>query len=347
MKPLISISTRLLTNVEALNMVESIGNVTRHRRATIILQTERGYRKVEVPCLSGEAVAHAYQEALVQTAKVIYTHEGLEPPICDWCRRGEFFKSMDNAHTMPRVKSAIKGLEGPELAYAFEKEVINGCLVEDIGGFLRAERPPVKRTSRFQVGYLVPTADAIESTALESQFHVRHAASEAVRGAERAAQMIYYVETGSAVYGLCFNLDIGGIGETSMVKVEQVLDKEERMRRIRTALGGLLLLLSSKFFGAKRTRFLPIIEVKSIVAGISKPIGFTVEPPNIANFVEETKAKADGFRKILERLKIKEELELYAYSSEVEVPEGVIKTSSVEELLERLTIKTMEMVEES
>jgi len=344
-RPFVSLAARLLVNVEALNMVEAIGNVTRHRRATVIIhEPDGGYRKVEVPCVSGESLAHAYQVALVEAAKAIYAKEGAAVPVCEWCARGEFFKSMDDSHTMPQVKAAIKGLKGAEQAHAFEREVIRGCFVEDLGGFLRAERPPVKRTSRFQVGYMLPTADTIAATSLDTQFHVRHAPTEAVRGEERAAQMIYYVETGSAIYGLCLNLDVDGIGKTSMVKVEEVVEKAERLRRVRASLAALLALLSTKAFGAKRSRFLPLIEVRSVVAAVSSPVAFTVEPPSYASFIETTRSKAEKFLAAMKKLGIDEEVSLYAFSKEVEVPEGMERADSAEELLDKLASKVLGML---
>lgn len=332
----LSLAARLLVNVEALNMVESIGNVTRHRRATIIVAHNGEYRKIEVPAISGETLAHAYQEALVLVAKQIFPRK---PPICPWCKRGEFFKSMDKVHTMPEVKQAIGKLKGKEHVRTFEETVIKNCLVEDIGGFLRAEKPPVKRTSLFQIGYMVPTFDAINTTSLESQFHVRHAPSEAVRAEkqERAAQMIYYIETGSALYGITFNLDVGGIGQTSMMEVRDVLDNEEKRLRIKTALGALTVFLSSGLFGAKRTRFLPILDVRSVVAAVSTPVPFTLIPPATKNFIAQTAEKSTNFNEIMSKLGISEEINVYAYSKEVaELPETVTRAKSVEDLLEKV-----------
>jgi len=332
----LSLAARLLINVEALNMVESIGNVTRHRRATVIITHNGEYRKIEVPAISGETLAHAYQEALVLVAKQIFSGK---PPICSWCERGEFFKSMDDAHTMPEVKQAIGKLKGKDQVRAFEEAVIKNCLVEDIGGFLRAERPPVKRTSLFQIGYMVPTFDAINATSLESQFHVRHAPSEAVRAErqERAAQMIYYIETGSALYGVTFNLDIGGIGRTSMIEVKDVLSSEERELRIKTTLGALTVLFSSGLFGAKRTRFLPILDVCSVVAAVSSPVPFTVIPPVTKDFIVQTAEKSTRFNEIMSKLNVSEDVHVYVYSKEIEeLPENVIEAKSVEDLLEKV-----------
>ncbi|OYT52859.1 MAG: type I-A CRISPR-associated protein Cas7/Csa2 [Desulfurococcales archaeon ex4484_217_2] len=331
----LSLSARLVVNVEALNMVESVGNVTRHRRASVIIETPEGYRKVEVPAVSGETIAHGYQEALVKVANVIYDGR---PPICKWCSRGEFFKEMDKAHTIEEAKK-ITG-EREEYAHAFEKIVIAKCLVEDIGGFLKAERPPVRRTSRFQVGYMVPVKDAIKVSSLESQFHARHAPSEPVKAEqERAAQMIYYVEVGSAVYGLTFNLDIDGIGYTSLVKKEPAVDEEERKRRIKVALSALLDLLSGYGFGAKRTRFLPISEIRSFALAISHPMPFTVLPPSTIGFINESIEKKRKFIEAYSTVGVDEKVRMFVFSKEVKEiakDKDVEVVSSLEEALRKV-----------
>lgn len=329
----ISISTRLLVDVEALNMVESVGNVTRHRRATIIVETPEGYKKAEVPAVSGEMIAHGYQESIVRIAEKIYDGK---PPVCKWCRRGEFFKEMDAKHTIEEA-SKVSG-EGEEYAHEFEKAVVKNCIVEDIGGFLKAEAPPVRRTSRFQVGYMVPVKDAIKACNLESQFHVRHAPSEpSKREGERAAQMIYYVEVGSALYGLMFNLDIDGIGYTSLVKKELVVSSEERAKRIRVALGALLDIFSGYAYGAKRTRFLPIIEAESFAIAISDPMPFTMLPPTTKNYINNTLYKKMKYNQALARIGVKENVKIYAYSKEVEISKDpdLEVVSSVEEALDK------------
>ena len=338
----ISISTRLLVDVEALNMVESVGNVTRHRRAMIIIETPEGYKKAEVPAVSGEMIAHGYQEALVKVAEKIYNGK---PPICKWCVRGEFFKEMDAKH-MVEEAAKVTG-EGEEYAHKFETAVIKNCIVEDIGGFLKAEAPPVRRTSRFQVGYMVPVKDAIKACSLESQFHVRHAPSEpSKREGERAAQMIYYVEVGSAIYGLMFNLDVDGIGYTSLVKKELVVDREERLRRIKVALGALLELFSGSSYGAKRTRFLPIIETKSFAITVSDPMPFTMLPPTTKNFINNTVHKKAKFNQALTRIGIKENIKIFAYSEETEIVKDpdLEDVSSVEEALDKAIEYVMKRV---
>ena len=57
----ISIRGRVLINVEALNMTESVGNYVKHRRVPVILSSG-GYVAFFVPAISGESIAHGFQE---------------------------------------------------------------------------------------------------------------------------------------------------------------------------------------------------------------------------------------------------------------------------------------------
>ena len=330
----LSLAARILVNVEALNMVESVGNVTRHRRATFIVPRDSGgYVKVEAPAISGETIAHAYQELLAYLA--LKTYPSGKAPLCQWCARGEFIKSADQKHTIPGGEDIKDPIE-------FEKFVIKSCLVEDIGGFLRAERPPSKRTSRFSVGYMIPTYDTIEHTVLESQFHARHVPTEALKEEARerraAAQMIYYVETGSAVYGFNFNIDLGTIGHSSLEKVEKVVDDNDYANRVKIALDALYLLLTNADFGAKRTRFLPFIEIRSALAAISRPVQFNVLPPSRPTFIKDTAEKLQIFKKMVDDLGISEDVTLIAFSEEeaVEIPSGIESVGSIDELMKRV-----------
>ena len=64
----LSLSARLLINLESLNMAESVGNVTKHRRAPVVVDGEGGYRLVYVPVVSGMSLAHHYQRLLATAA---------------------------------------------------------------------------------------------------------------------------------------------------------------------------------------------------------------------------------------------------------------------------------------
>lgn len=350
----VSVGVRFLLNVEALNMVESIGNLTKHRRAPLVIPDEKGgYKLVYVPAISGESFAHAIQENLVNVAKVLWK----EPPVDEWSLRGEFFKFGDQKH-MPddlkeifikcsnKAKKTKNVREIAELKHLVEREAIRLSIVADVGGFLIAEIFPVKRTSPLSVGYIVPVYDAIEATALESQFHVRHVPSETkegggARGEEseeraRAAQMIYYVEVGSALYGATINLDVSKIGRTSLIKIEDVVGEEERRKRVKASLLAIALTVSELSFGAKRSRFNPIGETLEVLAAISHPKPFTVSPPHNNDYMEVTQKRARNFISLLGRAGIEGEVRLLGYRREGGIPSGIESFSTPEELFERM-----------
>jgi CRISPR-associated protein Csa2 len=232
----LSFSFRILTNAEALNAVESLGNIIRHRRATVVIPKGDKHVLLTVPAVSGEAIRHGYQLMLVKLASA----RGIN--VCKLCSIGEFVK-----HGIPDL---IKELE-PDLYNTFkggkslpekELEIIKGCAVEDIAGFLvPMEELQIKRTSRVEVSYMLPALgeDSL-AFSLDTQFHTRSAPqtqqilSQTNKGKKtsgeqstsqsqeassqeqpQAAQSIYYVESASAVYTFSVNIDLSGIGVAS------------------------------------------------------------------------------------------------------------------------------------
>jgi CRISPR-associated regulatory protein, Csa2 family len=277
----ISFSLRVLIDAEALNMVESTGNYTKHRRAPLVVPVEGGFEIRYVPAISGESLAHAYQAILAELA------EGRRLPVCEKCTTGEFLKHatddvFGNSDWEKQVQSYAKNKD----FHSAEKTLITNCVVEDVGGFLYTHGN-VRRTSRVAFGYMLPARDFAEAAAVEPQFHVRHVPSQP----ERGKQMIYYVETGSALYVLSGYLDICGIGCTSMVKRECLGNADERRR---VAVKALALMLSNQMYGGKRTRFLPAWTVASGVFAVSKS-PFMVTPGHVRDYIDETIRRAKKY----------------------------------------------------
>lgn len=316
MYPYLSIGVRFKADVEALNMSESVGNVTRHRRAPVLLKDRDEYKLVYVPAISGESLAHAYQRNIVEIAKLVYD----KPPLDEWSLRGEFIKFADAKHLSPSLKSLVAGakkMKEEEFQHMFEKTAIAESLVADIGGFLYAETPPVRRTSPFRIGYAVPVEEAVRQSIIEAQLHTRNVlAGIKAGGEERQAQMIYYVEVASSVYGVTASLDLDMIGKTSMVRVEKAVDDEEIKRRIRIAVLALAVTLGQKLFGAKLSRFTPILEIIDAVAALSKPLPFNVSPPQKKGYIEDTARRAERYRELLEKTGIPGTMiKLYGYNA--------------------------------
>lgn len=305
----ISVGVRFEANVEALNAVETVGNYSKHRRVPYLCYDEekKRYRTVYVPAVSGESLAHAYQELLVHEALEAY---GEKAPVCEDCRRSEFFKSMNKEY----LKKKLKGGKIPEDPYLLENEVISNCLVEDVGGFLYAEKPPVKRSSAFQVSYALPIKSVAIYSVTEPQLHARHAQLKEVkapRRGEASEQMIYYVETGTAIYGFLLNLDLDAIGRSALTSKIVIEDVEVKKRK-EVAMKALVRMLSSRQFGAKLSRFFPMGDILSTAISITGH-PFAVTSPIYSGYIMSTAERL----KVL-NTKFKEEAQLLVYDKGTE-----------------------------
>ncbi len=343
----LSLGLRALINVEALNMVESVGNIVRHRKAAIVYKRNQAYVVRWAPAISGESMAHSYQSLLADLA----SRRGL--PVCTYCSKHEFVKHADRKIFGDKeweLKLASK-LEGAEhkgkagidpltLMHEVEETIISNCVVEDIGGFLYAGRIPVKRTSRFACSFMIPALDAVEKAIVESQFQVRHAPTVSQRWDQ--AQMPYNVEVGSAIYAWSFYIDLASIGCTSCVKRE-CLDLDERLKRVELAIDALALMLDSRLFGAKQSRFMPIVSYEIVLVSLSKPLPFNVSPPATSpQFVHDTVKRVEAFIDATGS-----QVEIYGYAGDDEAKRlleaNKVKTySTIMELFEEVKRKVQE-----
>lgn len=332
---MISIAFRAIINLESLNGIESVGNLSRHRTAPIVVPNKTGgYSNRYVPVISGESLAHGYQEALVNTAK----NMGIS--IGSLSMRGEFIKYAENSYVEADGISPPKDAND---ARRFEVDILLKDIVADVGGFLYAGTVPVKRTSRIQFGYMLPATDAIESAALEAQFHARHIPSE-TKGAQ-SGQMPYNVEVGSALYTATINLDLDTIAEPS-VKYGKKSPKEDKLddekdSRKKAALSALMQLLSGINFGARKSRFFPNLEYVSMLAAISSPYTFVVSSGASREYIASTKIRAEHFKSFLSRTKSAKSsvIDIIAFDKEDKIPEGIDKAATMEELMNKVLAK--------
>ncbi len=179
MRGFLSLSARVVVNAEAMNMVEAIGNVVRHRKAAHVYRIREGqnerYEIRTVPVVSGEALRHAVQRALAEVAEMM----GL--PVCSWCRRGEFVKHgvvLDEFICDVKGAGSVAGFEKAAGRSIYEAEglIMESCVVEDVGGFLIPRRAPEEGASVLGVGYLVPAVEGGRVLCgFAVQFHVRRA----------------------------------------------------------------------------------------------------------------------------------------------------------------------------
>jgi len=326
----LSISFRLLMNLESLNSVESIGNLVRHRTAPIVIPTDNGYVIRFVPAVSGESLAHAYQLCLVDEAK------RLNLPLTEESERGEFLKFADDNLL---EKYGVQKPKSEGQIRRAEVQILLRDVVCDIGGFLYAGDFPIKRTSLFQVGYMIPALRDVKATALETQFHVRHAPSSM-----KQYQAPYNVEVGSAVYTFTFTMSFDYVAKPMTAfgekdeegEKELMRQKDARVKAAVAALSSFIILLP---FGAKKSRFMPNLEYLSAVAACCEGASFLVSPGNDRLFVKETVERAREFVSLMEKIKgARPELKLVSLDREgaAEGLDGVEVVKSPEAFARRI-----------
>jgi CRISPR-associated protein Csa2 len=327
-----SFSFRILTNAEALNAVEPLGNIIRHRRATIIVPRNDRHEVFTVPAVSGEAIRHGYQLIMVKLAKA----RGIN--VCKLCELGEFVKHgvpvlIENLEKDLHEVLSSKDTSLPDK----ELKVLETCAIEDVGGFLiPMEDIQIKRTSRIEVSYMLPAIDDLKF-GLDTQFHVRSApqSQQAIgRSRDQAQpQSIYYVESASAVYTFTVNINLSEIGVVSNClysttsegsesspdskKAEksgkksgnkriEIIDckskslaPDERVRRAELAIDALAELVKNGLIGGHHSSYSPHWQPISGVALVTRPIQTVVYPGHVRNYVQKTANLAKGNKELL------------------------------------------------
>jgi len=310
----LSFSARILINAEALNMAETIGSYTRHRRAPVITRSGDSYSVVYVPAVSGESLAHAYQEILVKIA----AERGL--PVTDMDKNGYFMKYADE-NVMNYYKKEIAGVLGCSEEKAveellgkkpcdIEKAILKTSVVADVAGFLQTNKL-IKRMSAIRFSYMLPAADAVDSggVAVIPQLHARYTPE-----AKKGEQALFYVESGSALYTLTGQLLVSDIARLNYCNEQDQELLKERPERIKTALDALVSMLDGLIFGAKRSRYNPQWDVTSLIVGVSEgPVEFIVSPGITRDYLKKTYERAASLSKILGD---KITVNLYAYNNE-------------------------------
>lgn len=314
----VSARGRIWLQAEAANMVESIGNYVKHRRVPIMIREQSSWLTFFVPAISGESVAHNYQTILAEELK-------RNNDVCKYCEKGIFLKSTNAEVYEEAIGKAPPKIKGKDLEAIEEIEhsVVSRCGVEDIGGFLYAEQPNVKRTSSFSTGYLIPVKEALKIVSIDPQLHSRYAlGTKFVKAGEGAAgQMIYYIELSSALFSFSFDLDTKFIGKYTFHVNKygnNILPDEKIKKRIVASLDALKRLLIEFPIGAKRTRFNPSdLRWDSIAIAVSND---TWTLP--ASFTQDYQERA-----MIKKSKINYSTTVYAYAEEGCKADKCFKTS--------------------
>ena len=308
----LSLSLRVLVNAEALNMAEAVGNYTRHRKAPVVITTKEGYSVVYVPAVSGESLAHSYQLLLTKIAR----NRNPPLPVTKMDELGYFLKFSDEnvlkwyEEDLKKIGYDVGKFKDASLA-DIEKAILKTSVVADVGGFLYAAKSKqVKRTSAIRFSYMLPTIDAIEEggVAIIPQLHTRYAPPELIK----EAQMLFYLESGSALYTFSTELVASDISKTYYGEEDQEL-KKQKLERIRAAVDALIALVDGLHFGAKRSRYQPLWDVRSLVVALSKgPVEFIVSPGLTKDYNVKTYERAVALTRAIPE----ETINIFVYNGE-------------------------------
>jgi CRISPR-associated protein Csa2 len=336
----LSLSVRVLINAEALNMAESVGNYTRHRKAPIALSVGDGYSVVYVPAVSGESLAHSYQQLLTQIAKT------RNLPVTKMDELGYYLKFSSNdivrtwyGDDLAKVISKSSQVDvstwlGKASLADIEKLFLKASVVADVAGFLYTDRQ-VKRTSAIRFSYMLPAIDSIEKggVSIVPQLHTRYAPPEPK--VERA-QELFYVESGSALYTFTAELIASDISRLYYSSIPDPELEKQKIERVKAAVDALIALVDGMLFGAKRSRYSPLWDVKSIVVSLSKgPIEFIVTPGCTRSYIRRTYERAIALTKAINE----EVINIYAYNGE-NLEEPTITQKPVNVSFEKFTSHT-------
>lgn len=305
----LSLSIRVAVNAEALNMAEAVGNYTRHRKCPVVISTEGGYSVVYVPAVSGESLAHSYQQLLAQIAK----QRSLPITLLD--EKGYFLKFASGdvlswyEEDLKKLNLTANQLRGASVS-EIEKAILKASVVADVGGFLFTDKQ-VKRSSAIRFSYMLPTIDAIEKggVALVPQLHTRYAPPELVK----EVQKLFYLESGSALYTFTAELVVSDIGRLIYSQADDQDLEKQRSERIKAAVDALIALVDGVMLGAKRSRYNPVWDVKSIVISLSKgPVEFIVSPGITRDYIKKTYERAVSLTQAIHE----ETINIYVYNGE-------------------------------
>jgi len=261
----VSLGLRLRVEVEALNMVEALGAYTRHRTVSMLKKLSRdgrtAYKIILAPAVSGQAVNYGYSRVVTELA------DKLGLGVCNACRASYTGQSGFEKRANENVDHDTR---------------VKECVVEDLTGFL-APQANVRRTSPVSFSYMVPDLEGAKA-AVDAQFHVRYSA-------DPARHAIFNVESGTAIYIVSVAIDVDKIGRLSNGSYVG-----DRMKRIELAFKALAALFEGLAFGAKKARYLPVLDIVGGISAVSHPIPFMVSPPRVyrdgRNYITDTLERA-------------------------------------------------------
>lgn len=317
----VRIAGRVRLNAHSLNAQGGGGtNYVEITKAKVSINTDKGWRVLEVPAVSGNMVKHWHFVGFV-----------------DFFRETNFGNNLTkralryNGVRFGQGETRAEKADGTNVNLDSEEVIIENFADADVHGFL-APKKGIRRVSLVKTSFLLPTEDFIKEADERLIYAVKHNRVDidetgAIKSGGDTAQMLFNREYATGVYGFEIVLDLGFIGIPQANPTKLVITENEKKARVEAALEALIPMLSG-YIGANLARSFPVFKLEEFIAVASdKPIPALVHG-FYEDYVEISKNIVDNAKKL--------GFEMKAFGYNVDFGEEV---SSVEEFIAKLLEK--------
>ncbi|RLF81131.1 type I-A CRISPR-associated protein Cas7/Csa2 [Thermococci archaeon] len=317
----VRIAGRVRVNAHSLNAQGGGGtNYVEITKAKVSINTDKGWRVLEVPAVSGNMLKHWHFVSFV-----------------DFFRETDFGKNLTeralryNGVRFGQGETSAKKADGSNVNLDSEEVIIKNFADADVHGFL-APKKGIRRVSPVKTSFLIPAEDFIKEADERLIYAVKHNRVDvdetgAIKSGGDTAQMLFNREYATGLYGFEIVLDLGFVGVPQANSTKLVITGDEKKARVEAALKALIPMLSG-YIGANLTRSFPVFKLEEFIAVASdKPI-----PALVHGFYEDYVEISKNIVSNAEKLGF--EMRTFGYN--VDFGEEV---SSVEEFIAKLLEK--------
>jgi len=309
---------RVRLNSHSLNAQGGGGtNYVEITKAKVSVNTDKGWRVLEVPAVSGNMLKHWHFVNFVDFFKESSFRSNLTERALRY-----------NGVRFGKGETSARKADGKTVKFESEEVIIKNFADADVHGFL-APNKGIRRVSLVKMSFLLPTEDFIKQADERLIYAVKHNRVDidetgAISSGGDTAQMLFNREYATGLYGFEIILDLGFVGVPQSNPSNLVIDENEKTARVEATLKALIPMLSG-YIGANLSRSFPVFKLEEFIAVASdKPI-----PALVHGFYEDY---VEVSKNIVENAK-KLDFEIRAFGYNIDFGE---KVSSVEDFVAKL-----------
>lgn len=290
----VRVSGRVRLNGHSLNAQGGGGtNYVEITKAKVSVNTDKGWRVLEVPAVSGNMLKHWHFVSFVDFFKGTSFGNNLTKRALRY-----------NGVRFGKGETYAEKADGSRVDFKNEGVIIKNFADADVHGFL-APNKGIRRVSLVKTSFLLPTEDFIKQADERLIYAVKHNRVDidetgAINSGGDTAQMLFNREYATGLYGFEIILDLGFVGVPQSNPGNLVIGENEKAARIEAALKALIPMLSG-YLGANLARSFPAFKLEEFIAVASEePIpalvhGFYEDYVEVSKNIVEN-AKKLGFK---------------------------------------------------